>query len=36
MFNDETKEHCVPDQTPHEGRLSVYALYKPVDEIAEQ
>jgi len=35
MFNDETKEHCVPDQTPHQGRLSVYALYSPKDRVDE-
>jgi len=34
MFNNQDMKHCVPDQTPHEGRLSVYALYEPVDEIA--
>lgn len=27
MFNDATKEHSVPKQIPHEGRLSIYAIY---------
>jgi len=28
MYNNPTMIHGVPDQTPHEGRLSIYALYQ--------
>ncbi len=28
MFNNKDMQHCVPNETPHEGRLSVYALYE--------
>ena len=28
MYNDSTMLHKVPKQIPHEGRLSIYALYK--------
>jgi hypothetical protein len=28
MYNHKDMLHCVPNQIPHEGRLSVYALYQ--------
>jgi hypothetical protein len=28
MYNNPAMLHSVPDQTPHEGRLSIYALYQ--------
>ena len=28
LYNNPKIPHCVPKQTPHEGRLSIYALYQ--------
>lgn len=30
LFNNKKMEHCVPNQTPHQGRLSLYALFEPI------